>query len=783
MQFAEGELNDYIEALDLGELFDPNLFKLLHQFEEAKNFGSLIQPCLNERSIAEVLGAIEAIDLGGQLFLIETQLKILRVLEQAEALTQRYHVVVANPPYMGGKGMNPPIKQFLQDNFSDYKADLFSAFIARSLSLALSNGYLGFMSPFVWMFISSYEELRKRLISQATISTLVQLEYSGFDGAVVPICTFTLQNKRHAPYRGGYIRLSDFRGSENQGPRTLEAIKNPDCGWFFRTDAANFCKIPGSPIAYWLNDALLTVFSTCPPVEDVAKVRGGMTTGENDRFIRLWHEVSNTSFGTCFDNQKLAAASGCKWFPYNKGGPFRRWYGNQDYVVNWANDGQEILSTGRASPRSRDFYFREALTYTATSSSYFAIRYSPVGFLFDAKGSFVAPVKANWQTLLGLLNSKLVTALLKALNPTIEFQAGDISRIPFKPLGILEEKHSRLVQELVQLGRVDWDNYETSWDFRDLPLLRPGQKGATLEEGWRMWEAQCSNAIRRMQELETENNRLFIAAYGLDDELQPEVPEDQITLARADQRKDVAAFLSYATGCMMGRYSLDYPGLILANAGDTLENYVAKVGKRTADLTFQSDPDGIIPVLDGEWFEDDIVARTREFLAVTFPESSVGENLRFIEESLGKDVRKYFCSDFYKDHLQTYKKRPIYWLVQSPKKGFSCLIYLHRYTKDTLNQVLNNYFRPYLQKLEARLAQLGLDQLNDDLPARERTAARKEAEKISKVLKECQAWEQDALLPLAQQRIELDLDDGVKVNYLKLQDVLAPIPGLAAKED
>lgn len=783
VRFAENELRDYIHALGLGDLFHQPMLRLLHQFEEAKNFGSLIQPCLDERAIADVRRAIEAKDLGGQLFLIETQLTILRVLEQAEALTQRYHVVVANPPYMGGKGMNPPIKQFLQDNFSDYKADLFSAFIARSLSLALSNGYLGFMSPFVWMFISSYEELRKRLISQATISTLVQLEYSGFDGAVVPICTFTLQNKRHDPYRGGYIRLSDFRGSENQGPRTLEAIKNPDCGWFFRTDAANFCKIPGSPIAYWLNDALLTVFSACPPVEDVAKVRGGMTTGENDRFIRLWHEVSNTSFGTCFDNQKLAAASGCKWFPYNKGGPFRRWYGNQDYVVNWANDGQEILSTGRASPRSRDFYFREALTYTATSSSYFAIRYSPVGFLFDAKGSFVAPVKANWQTLLGLLNSKLVTALLKALNPTIEFQVGDISRIPFKPLGILEEKHSRLVQELVQLGRVDWDNYETSWDFRDLPLLRPGQKGVTLEEGWRIWEAQSTAAIRRMQELETENNRLFIAAYGLDDELQPEVPEDQITLARADQRKDVAAFLSYATGCMMGRYSLDHPGLILANAGETLENYYPKVGKSSDVLTFQPDRDGIIPILDGEWFEDDIVARTREFLAVTFPESSVVDNLRFIEESLGKDIRKYFCSDFYKDHLQTCKKRPIYWLVQSPKKGFSCLIYLHRYTKDTLNQVLNNYFRPYLLKLEARLAQLGLDQLNDDLPARERTSARKEAEKIAKVLKECQAWEQDALLPLAQQRVELDLDDGVKVNYLKLQDVLAPIPGLAAKEE
>ena len=333
--------------------------------------------------------------------------------------------------------------------------------------------------------------------------------------------------------------------------------------------------------------------------------------------------------------------------------------------------------------------------------------------------------------------------------------------------------------------------------FRDLPLLRPGliqsdspcasKKPGTLAESWTNYAKYCDRAIEQMIELEAKNNHLWIEAYGLQGELDPDVEEGEITLAKPDKRRDLAAFLSYATGCMMGRYSLDQVGLILADSRDSqaaqLATYEAKVGKPLSEVEFKPDADAIIPVLDGEWFEDDIVARTREFLEVTFPESTVTENLHFIEESLGKDIRKYFCTEFYKDHLQTYKKRPIYWMVQSPKKGFACLIYLHRYTKDTLNQVLNNYFRPYLQKLEARLAQLGLDQLNDSLPTRERTAARKEAEKITKVLKECHAWEQDALLPLAQQRIELDLDDGVKVNYLKLQDVLAPIPGLAAKED
>jgi hypothetical protein len=343
------------------------------------------------------------------------------------------------------------------------------------------------------------------------------------------------------------------------------------------------------------------------------------------------------------------------------------------------------------------------------------------------------------------------------------------------------------------LSRADWDNFETSWDFRDQPLLRPGLKGATLEASWRNWEAQSTAAIRRMQELETENNRLFIAAYGLDGELQPEVPEAQITLARAEARRDMAAFLSYAVGCMMGRYSPDHPGLILANAGDTLEDYVRIIAqKKDSDSQpstlnsqpsgFQPDTDGIIPVLDGEWFEDDIVARTRDFLRATFGEATLRENLRYLEDSLGKDLRKYFLTDFYKDHLQTYKKRPIYWMVQSPKKGFSVLLYLHRYTRDTMNLVLNRYLRDYQVKLRHRLTHL--TQVQATAPtAREKTEARKEADKLTKTLHECEEWERQTVLPLAQARIELDLDDGVKTNYLKLGEALATIAGLAGKEE
>jgi len=381
--------------------------------------------------------------------------------------------------------------------------------------------------------------------------------------------------------------------------------------------------------------------------------------------------------------------------------------------------------------------------------------------------------------MLGYLNSVVATRLLAAINPSVNANVGDIQRLPF--LGLAAA--SGVAHDAVSIARVDWDNFETSWNFCDLPVLRPCLKGPTLEASWQNWEAQCNAAISRMQELETENNRIFINAYRLQDELMPNVPEDQITLARPNPRNDIAAFLSYAVGCMMGRYSLDRPGLILANAGDSIREYLDKVGLVQDQLRFAPDGDGIIPVLDGEWFEDDIVARTREFLRATFGEATLRENIRFIEESVGRELRTYFLTDFYKDHLQTYKKRPIYWMIQSPRKGFSVLIYLHRYTRDTMNLVLNKYLREYQVKLRSRIAHLAEVQTSGAVSTRDKTAARKEFDKLNKTLHECEEWERQVVLPLAQARIELDLDDGVKVNYLKLGEALATIPGLAAAED
>jgi hypothetical protein len=600
---------------------------------------------------------------------------------------------------------------------------------------------------------------------------------------------------------GVFINLNEASQSANKEDVFMQSMASNSV---HIKDPRSFAKIQGAPFAYWLSDKITQAFASNPTIGSCARAAKGLATGDNGRFVRLWTEVNYSKIG--FGMTRIeAAASEKKWFPYSSGGELRRWYGNLDSCVNWENDGQllqtELTSDGkrvRATNLNLERIFKPGIVWTSVTTSDPSFRAVPKGFLFDAASGILQSADKDSEALLGLLNSVVARRILAALNPTINLSPGYLESVPY-PGPIQSSEYSMAVNEMVHLAKIDWDYSETSWDFERPPLLLFRTKDLSGERAqqdslrtnlascWSECAQSRDRMIERLRSLEEYNNSTWIEAFGLKNELAGVVHGDEVTLSRPSAQADCQSTVSYAVGCMMGRYSLHHPGLILADSRDSqteqLTAYEEKVARSLSEVEFKPDPDGIIPVLDGEWFEDDIVARTREFLAITFTESSVGENLRFIEDSLGKDIRKYFCSEFYKDHLQTYKKRPIYWMVQSPKKGFACLIYLHRYTKDTLNQVLNNYFRPYLQKLEARLAQLGLDQLNDDLPARERTAARKEAEKITKVLKECQAWEQDALLPLAQQRIELDLDDGVKVNYLKLQDVLAPIPGMAAKEE
>jgi hypothetical protein len=467
---------------------------------------------------------------------------------------------------------------------------------------------------------------------------------------------------------------------------------------------------------------------------------------------------------------------------YNKGGGFRKWFGLNESVIDWENEGKAIKSIPTAVVANEGFFFRSGLTWSTITVKKFSIRWFGPGFIFDNGGCCLFSDESIRLYLLALINSIVFEAVLEKINPTLNFQSGEVAKFPTLIDSRIRREIDDLTSVCVELARIDWDNFETSWNFRDQPLLREGTKSITLAASWEAWRNQCDAAICQMRELETQNNRLFISAYRLADELEPEVPEQQITLARADARRDVVAFLSYAVGCMMGRYSLDRPGLILANTGGTLRQYFSRVQLPQDQLTFAPDVNGIIPVLDGEWFEDDIVAQLRHFLRVVFGRSTLRENIGFIEVSLGRELRNYFLTDFYKDHLQTYKKRPIYWMVQSPRKGFSVLIYLHRYTKDTMNLVLSRYLRDYQVKLRNRLGHV--TQVQAAAPtARDKTAARQDADKLKKTLCECEVWERKILLPLAQARIELDLDGGVKTNYLKLGEALAPIAGLAATDE
>jgi len=778
--FNDSEMDDVMSIVGK-DLYSADLRETLTQFEQAKNFGSLIVPKLKDP--AETLRLVETKDLAGDMWLTEVHERLVKVLRMAEYLAPKYHVVVANPPYMGGKGMNGLLAKWLKDNYPDVKSDLFSAFIVRNTQLTLPSGQLGFMTPFVWMFISSYEKLREFILKQKTLTSLIQLEYSGFDGATVPICTFTIQNNYQPAFRGGYVKLSDFKGAKNQAPKTLEAIQNPNCGWFYRASAEDFGKIPGSPVAYWLSEQFRDAFSKFKRVGELAVASNGIQTGDNARFVREWHEVESS------------ALESKKFVPYNKGGAFRKWFGNNENVVLWADNGFQIRGQSNCCIRGEENYFNEGITWSDITSARSSFRYFPEGHLFDAKGPSAFTKQEHKDLLLGFLNSTLVYVFSKALNPTLSFQIGDFRNLPIKLLeepSLTQIKNS--VSKAIQIARDDWDANETSWDFTTLQLTALNRGSDELRESYATLSAHWKVVCAEMQGLEEENNRIFIEAYGLQDQLSPEVPIEEITLTcnpayrygvkgTEEERETrlkadtMAEFLSYAVGCMFGRYSLDEPGLILANQGETLANYLARI----PEPTFMPDDDNVIPMIDfeGDWFEDDISERFKQFLRVTFGDEHYAENLAFIEDALGKSVQKYFVKYFYNDHVQRYKKRPIYWLFSSPKGTFNALIYMHRYTPSTASVVLNEYLREFRTKLEARRDSNQQISISASSSQKEKTAALKMIDKLNKAIEEVNDYEREVLYPLAGENIAIDLDDGVKHNYPLFGTALKKITGLS----
>lgn len=712
-----------------------------------------------------IASSVELTEFDSNVWVKDKLPKMLQFAKQAEIMSNKYAVVCTNPPYMNK--LEGQLKKFMVDNYKSYSGDLFSVFMYRNFDYCKSDGYSAFMTPNVWMFIKTYENLRNYIINQKTIISLIQMAKGAFfKEATVDISTFILKNCK-SKESGLYIRLEKFKGDmEVQKQKVLEAIENKNCGYFYEAKQDNFSELPCSPIAYWTSQQLMNDFKNGTLLGELAKPRQGMATTNNNLFLRLWYEVNNTDMYLCAKNREEALNSKCKWFPYNKGGDFRKWYGNNDYLVNWKNDGADIkhylIGKNPNIPRGESLYFKECFSWSLISSADPAFRYKAPGNIFDIAGmSCFSDDKLFY--LMALCNSKVALSVLHILAPTINFQAGDIANIPV----LVDIHNKKRVEEItkanVKISKNDWDAFEASWDFKKQPLVSYSTN--KISTAFEMWSKECAEHFNQLKTNEEELNRIFIDIYGLQDELTPEVEDKDVTVRKADLQRDIKNLISYAVGCMFGRYSLDEDGL--AYAGGEWDN--------SKYDTFIPDEDNCIPITDEEYFEDDIVGLFCAWLKKVYGEDTLEENLDFIANALGNKgktsrevIRNYFLKDFIKDHIKTYQKRPIYWLFDSGKQnGFKALIYMHRWNADTIGNVRVEYLHRIQRVYEKEIIRMQ-EIIDNSHYNKEISSATKRKEKLQKQIKETKDYDAK-IAHLALSRIDIDLDDGVKVNYEKVQ--------------
>ena len=799
---------------------------LLDTLRDAKEYGSILKV---ESYNWELLRRfVSAADAGEQITLDSAGLEgtaeqLLTLIDIAETMERKYDVVVTNPPYMAVSNGGAQLNDYVKKNYPDSKTDLFAVFIERCSEMANRFGYQAMITQHAWMFLASYENLRSKLL-QKQLMNMAHLGPRAFDeisGEVVQTTSFVFSNAYIAKYLSTFVQLTS--GNSEQGKEELFLSG----GYRFIKSKEDIKKIQGTPYtSYWASDVILNAFAQSQLVGDISEPRVGMATANNDRFVRLWHEISYRKLGLGIPSREAAVESKLKWFPFAKGGEQRKWYGNNDTVVNWENDGSEIQNfkdekTGRIRSHNYnlDYIFRSALTWTVIGTEKTSFRFCPVGFLYSNSGYGLfcnsEPVKYH---LLGFMNSKIATSLLQILSPSMGFESGYLRKLPLISSGLVDDSIT-IVKDCVAIAQNDWDSFETSWDFQRHPLLNYGvsiysglgnganpptsqfavekseatfkiyekdkPKTYTIQSAFEMWETACNERFAQLKANEEELNRIFIDIYGLQDELSPEVEDKDVTVRKADLQRDIKSLLSYAVGCMFGRYSLDSEGLAYAG-GDWDESKYK---------TFLPDVDGILPITDEEYLGDDIVTRLCSWLKVVYGEDTLEENLDFIAKALGgrgnssrEIIRNYFLKDFFKDHCKIYQKRPIYWLFDSGKQnGFKALIYLHRYTPDTIGNLRVDYLHKMQRVYESEINRMQ-DMIDHSTNAREVAVATKRKEKLQKQLKECRDYD-EMIAHLALSRIDLDLDDGVKVNYRKIQtaadgkfyEVLADSKSIMAK--
>lgn len=726
---------------------------LIDEMHDAKEYGSILKISAFDNNI--MMDRFEEIEHQTviSLYTIEITSQLLPVVRIAYMLSQKYDVVVTNPPYLGNKSMSNKTATYLKNHYDSFKMDLFAVFVQRGLEMTKEYGHLGFMTPFVWMFISSFSELRSSIIENSAISSLVQLEYSGFDGATVPICTFTLA-KRTANYQGEFIKLSSFRGAEQQGIRTLEAVENKNCEYRYSVQTSTFLYFPESVIAYWASNSFIALFEKCNRLDDSFPCKKGMTTGDNNKFLRMWFEINNNKL-----NQQYKY--------YCKGGGYRRWYGNGENVIDWIDNGQRLREFKGATLRNEAYYFKKAVTWGLITSSKFSARAINDNYVIGDAGPICVISNNEYNYVLGYLNSVVASYIMDFLNPTMNFSSGVIGSLPYIKTQeqLLLNKIIQLTTDNIQYSKMDWDSFEVSWDFLNQKLV----KFNSVEEAFNVWKMECDDRFNTLKSNEEELNRIFIDIYGLQNELTPEIDDKDVTVRIADLQRDIKGLISYAVGCMFGRYSLDEEGLVYA--GGTWDD--------TKYNTFEADKDNIIPICCDEYFEDDITGRFITFVETVYGKDTLQVNLQFIADALGgkgtpsEVIRNYFANDFYNDHCKMYQKRPIYWLFDSGKKGgFKALIYMHRYQQDTIARMRTDYvheqqgrYRTEISDLETRIA---------SATTSERVKLNKELSALQDKATEIREYE-EKIHHLADQMIRIDLDDGVKNNYAIFQDVLAKI--------
>ena len=762
---------------------------LLHTFVDAREYGSILNVDVCDWKLLDTF--VNDLDDNGQVTFEslgsgETQKKLKRLIKIAEVMSKKYDAVATNPPYMGIKNMSPKLATFIRKKYSENKYDLYGTFIEKCINLCIKNGAIAMVTQQTFMFLGRYEYLRGKILEN-TISNLLQLGTRSFDdigGEVVQTATFSLRKIDIKDYQATYVNLTMYDNSLNKKSHLMDRQN-----WFYK-EKEKFRLIESSPFAYWVSNKVGKIFSECDSLESFASPRQGMATSDNDRFLRLWYEISKENIGFNCKNRENAEKTNKKWFPYNKGGGYRKWYGNTEYLVNWEKDGKEIKEFRDQKNATLDsnmgvaglpFIFKENITWSKVCSSKFSVRYLPQGFLFDVSGCSIYAQTEELIYLMALLNSIVMEHLLSSISQSLNFEVGSIKMLPVRKSSNREYRH--LVEDNYIISKNDWDSVETSWDFIRHPLvpsaaLKQDQMISQFAQSrtemfglisWHYddWVNQCEKRFNQLKANEEELNRIFIDIYGLQDELTPEVDDKDVTVRKADLQRDIRSFMSYAVGCMFGRYSLDVDGLAFAGGEWDNSKYVSYI----------PDADNIIPITDEECFSDDIVGRFVEFVKNVYGEDNLEENLDFIAQVLGNKgdtsrevIRNYFIKDFYADHLKVYQKRPIYWLFDSGKQnGFKALIYMHRYDADTVGRVRTDYLHRAQKYVETAMqsAQYTID---NAASASEKSKATKAVTKYTKQLAEMKIYD-EAIAHVANQRIEIDLDDGVKVNYAKFQGV------------